>query len=815
MITTDVSRAEFTSNGIADDYVFNDGTVDIPVKEDSHIKVYVTDTGTITAENGTDKFTNVTVNDVANTAHGHTSGDIIKFGGTLPVGIVVNTNYYVRDIVGTTFKVELSVGGGVVNITTDGSSLTWTRVTTKTLGTDYTVAISTNNVATVSWMSGKRPLNNVKFYFSREVPYSQTIDLLNNSLIEAESLENQLDLIVNQTQQLNAKTDRDLRFHDNLISTDATESQASLNVTATNRANKSLKFDAQGSLGVTTINIDKAEDYVLESKSYATESPAVVNHFEGTIATAQTGVYSAKEHASGSAVTTGSAKDFAIKTDGAVSSTGEFSSKAYAQGGTGVTAASGSSKDWATLATTPSSTSTDASAKEWATGTSTHKADGSSKSWATTTGAVVTGSEFSAKEYAQGSFATGGTAKQWSQDTSATVDGTSYSSKEYSQGTQASTGGSAKDYATKVDGGVSGATSDHSAKAWSVGGTGVTDTSGKGASKEWATKAENSTVDGTAYSALHYAAKAATSYDSFDDRYLGTKATNPTVDNDTDALVDGALYFNTTTNVMMVYDLGNTTWVRTTPTTTDQANINTVEGIASDVTTVAGISSDVSTVSGINANVTTVATNISSVNTVATNIADVIVVANDLSEAISEVETVANDLNEAVSEIDTVAASVVNVDIVGNNIANVNTVAGISANVTTVATNDSNVTTVATNDANITTVAGISANVTTVAGISTNVTTVAGVSANVTTVANNITDVNNFAALYQIDNFSPSAPTTDGSGASLAGGDLAYDTTANRLKVYEGSAFVSIGLTLAETQLEANNSAVAMAIALG
>ena len=104
----------------------------------------------------------------------------------------------------------------------------------------------------------------------REVPYTQTIDLLNNSLIEAESLENQLDLIVNQTQQLNAKTDRDLRFHDNLLSTDATESQASLNVTATDRANKSLKFDAQGSLSVTSVNVDDAEDYVLEAKSYAT-----------------------------------------------------------------------------------------------------------------------------------------------------------------------------------------------------------------------------------------------------------------------------------------------------------------------------------------------------------------------------------------------------------------------------------------------------------------------------------------------------------------------------------------------------------------
>jgi hypothetical protein len=42
--------------------------------------------------------------------------------------------------------------------------------------------------------------------------------------------------------------------------------------------------------------------------------------------------------------------------------------------------------------------------------------------------------------------------------------------------------------------------------------------------------------------------------DSFDDRYLGQKATDPTVDNDGDALVSGALYFNTTDDVMKVYD---------------------------------------------------------------------------------------------------------------------------------------------------------------------------------------------------------------------------------------------------------------------
>ena len=54
---------------------------------------------------------------------------------------------------------------------------------------------------------------------------------------------------------------------------------------------------------------------------------------------------------------------------------------------------------------------------------------------------------------------------------------------------------------------------------------------------------------------------AAASYDAFDDRYLGSKASNPTLDNDGDALIDGALYWNTTDNNMYVYDLGGTAWV--------------------------------------------------------------------------------------------------------------------------------------------------------------------------------------------------------------------------------------------------------------
>lgn len=43
-------------------------------------------------------------------------------------------------------------------------------------------------------------------------------------------------------------------------------------------------------------------------------------------------------------------------------------------------------------------------------------------------------------------------------------------------------------------------------------------------------------------------------YDQFDDRYLGSKSSDPTLDNDGNALVTGALYFSTTENLMKVYN---------------------------------------------------------------------------------------------------------------------------------------------------------------------------------------------------------------------------------------------------------------------
>ena len=73
-----------------------------------------------------------------------------------------------------------------------------------------------------------------------------------------------------------------------------------------------------------------------------------------------------------------------------------------------------------------------------------------------------------------------------------------------------------------------------------------------------ATSASNAaTSEGNAATSASTASTAATnaanSYDAFDDRYLGSKSSAPSVDNDGNALLTGALYWNSVGNVMYVY----------------------------------------------------------------------------------------------------------------------------------------------------------------------------------------------------------------------------------------------------------------------
>jgi len=90
------------------------------------------------------------------------------------------------------------------------------------------------------------------------------------------------------------------------------------------------------------------------------------------------------------------------------------------------------------------------------------------------------------------------------------------------------------------------------------------------------------------------AAASAASYDSFDDRYLGAKSSAPSVDNDGNALITGAIYFNSSSNGMFVWS--GSTWGQVAPTTTN--NIKNADGGFANSTYIAAQSINGGTASG-------------------------------------------------------------------------------------------------------------------------------------------------------------------------------------------------------------------------
>ena len=103
-----------------------------------------------------------------------------------------------------------------------------------------------------------------------------------------------------------------------------------------------------------------------------------------------------------------------------------------------------------------------------------------------------------------------------------------------------------------------------------------------------ATTATNaaSSASGYATTASTAATNAANSFDSFDDRYLGAKASAPSLDNDDEALITGALYFNSTDDKMQVYD--GASWNDVAPVAT-----SVTESQISDLGTTIVLDSDI------------------------------------------------------------------------------------------------------------------------------------------------------------------------------------------------------------------------------
>ena len=111
------------------------------------------------------------------------------------------------------------------------------------------------------------------------------------------------------------------------------------------------------------------------------------------------------------------------------------------------------------------------------------------------------------------------------------------------------------------------------------------------------TNAGNSaTAAGTsAANALTSENAAATTYDNFDDRYLGAFAADPTTDNDGGALLTGAQYFNTASDVTRVYNGSSWQDSAALATSVTVSQISDYTGTAAELNYTDGVTSAIQT----------------------------------------------------------------------------------------------------------------------------------------------------------------------------------------------------------------------------
>lgn len=154
---------------------------------------------------------------------------------------------------------------------------------------------------------------------------------------------------------------------------------------------------------------------------------------------------------------------------------------------------------------------------------------------------------------------------------SASAASTSASNASSSASTASTAASSASSSASSASSSASSASSSASSASTSASNASTSATNAASSASAASTSASNAASSASSASSSATAAQSAqtaaeaardqtlSAFDSFDDRYLGTKASDPAVDNDGNPLVAGALYFNSTDGIMKVYN--GTAWV--------------------------------------------------------------------------------------------------------------------------------------------------------------------------------------------------------------------------------------------------------------
>lgn len=313
--------------------------------------------------------------------------------------------------------------------------------------------------------------------------------------------------------------------------TAAANSAANAATSATNAANSATSSATSAANSAT-------------SATSASNSATTATNAATAAQTAETNAETAETNANASAAL---AQDWATKTSGPVAG-GEYSSKYNAQ--LAATSASDASTSASNAASSASSASSSATSASNSASTATTKA-----------------SEASASASAAATSASNAASSATSASSSASSASTSATNAANSATSASNSASSASTSATNAANSASSASTSASNAASSASSASSSASSASTSASNAATSASNAATSESNTASL---------YDQFDDRYLGNKTSDPTLDNDGNALLTGALYFNSSTNKLRVYN--GSSWQ-------DSTNSGTVTSVAMSVPT--------------------------------------------------------------------------------------------------------------------------------------------------------------------------------------------------------------------------------------
>ena len=311
-------------------------------------------------------------------------------------------------------------------------------------------------------------------------------------------------------------------------------------------ANKAIKLNSSGNWEAQGNRINNVADPVSDQDVATKKWSETGMTAQLAIATNQASAASgsATAAASSAAASSASATSSAASASTATTKAAEASSSATAaatsatNGAASASTASTKAAEAATSATTATTKASEAANSA----TTANTAAGSANTSAT----AAAGSATAASNSASGAAASA---------TTATTKASEASSSATSAGSSATTAtGAASTATTKATEAATSATNAANSATASASSASSASTSASTATTQATNAASSASAANTsAVSAASSAASAAALLDNFDDRYLGSKSSAPTVDNDGNALLIGALYFDSTTGKMRVY----------------------------------------------------------------------------------------------------------------------------------------------------------------------------------------------------------------------------------------------------------------------